>query len=257
MKSFKYEVREGIGTVTLNRPEKLNALTFEVYRELTDFFAAPQDARVVVITGEGRGFCSGGDVNDIIGPLLKMDGADLLKFTRMTCDLIGNIRTCPRPVLAAVNGTCAGAGAVIAAACDMRFASDKAKFAFLFTKVGLSGADMGAAYLLPRIVGLGHASELLMTGAFIDAEEARRIGLVNRVFPHDRLLNGVQGVAEALSKGPAHGLSVTKDMLNRELHATLEQALQWEAEVQARCMQTADFREAYQAFVEKREPHFQ
>jgi enoyl-CoA hydratase/carnithine racemase len=257
MKSVKYEVKDAVGTLTLCRPDKLNALTFEVYRELTDFFAAPQEARVIVITGEGRGFCSGGDVNEIIGPLLKMNSEQLLQFTKMTCDLIKNIRTCRRPVVAAVNGTCAGAGAVIASACDIRYASDKAKFAFLFTKVGLSGADMGAAYLLPRIVGFGRASELLMTGAFIDAAEAYRIGLVNAVVPHDRLQDEVRRLAVSLSKGPALGLSVTKEMLNRELHAALEQALEWEADVQARCMQTPDFKEAFQAFVEKREPRFQ
>jgi enoyl-CoA hydratase/carnithine racemase len=245
-----------VGTITLDRPEKLNAITFEVYRELTDFFASNVPERVIVITGAGKGFCSGGDVNEIIGSLLKMDTQGLLQFTRMTCDLVKNIRLMRKPVLAAVNGACAGAGAVIAAACDMRFASETAKFAFLFTKVGLSGADMGAAYLLPRIVGFGRASELLMTGAFIDAAEAYRIGLVNRVYPASDLLEDVQGFAASLAHGPAFGLAMTKEMLNRELSAELEQALEWEAQAQAICMQTPDFHEAFKAFVEKREPKF-
>src|SRR5918997_1073921 len=189
--TFLYEQDEhGIATITLNRPERLNALTFEVYRELTDTFAAlrdEQDVRAVVITGAGRAFCSGGDVHDIIGELFSRDMEGLLEFTRMTCELIQNIRLLPKPVIASLNGTTAGAGACIALASDLRIASEDAKIAFLFVKVGLSGADMGAAYLLPRVVGLSKATELLYTGDFIDAHEAERIGLYNRVVASEEL----------------------------------------------------------------------
>ncbi len=239
MKSFLYELKNGVGTVTLNRPDKLNALTFDVYRELTDFFATETEARVLVVTGAGRGFCSGGDVNDIIGPLLKMDAQGLLEFTRLTCALIRNIRLCRKPVIAAVNGVCAGAGAVIATACDIRLAVATAKFAFLFTKVGLSGADMGAAYLLPRLIGFGRASELLMTGAFIDAAEAHRIGLVNRICSMDEAAR----FAATLAQGPAYGLAVTKEMLNASLSASWHDALDEEARAQALCMSMMDFKE--------------
>jgi enoyl-CoA hydratase/carnithine racemase len=254
MKSFKYELKDGIGTITLSRPDKLNALTFQIYRDLTDFFAAEKEARVLVITGEGRGFCSGGDVNDIIGPLLKMDMKGLLDFTRMTCDLVKNIRLIRKPVIAAVNGVCAGAGAAIATACDVRFVSETAKFAFLFNKVGLSGADMGATFLLPRIVGFGRAAELLLTGAFFDAAEAYRIGFANRVCKD--LMSEAQSFAASLAKGPAFGTAMTKEMMNRELSVGIEQALEWEAQAQSVCMQTPDFHEAFQAFIEKREPRF-
>src|SRR5213079_2198396 len=188
--SFLYEQRDGIATITLNRPERLNAITFEVYHELTDFFAKLRDAedvRVVVITGAGRAFCSGGDVRDIIGALQGRDAKGLLEFTRLTCELIRNMRALPKPIIASLNGTTAGAGACIALASDIRIASEDAKIAFLFVKVGLSGADMGAAYLLPRVIGLAKATELLYTGDFISAAEAERMGLYNRVVPLDQL----------------------------------------------------------------------
>jgi enoyl-CoA hydratase/carnithine racemase len=257
MKTFEFELKDGVGTITLNRPEKINALTFETYRELTDFFASKNPARVLLIRGKGRGFCSGGDVNEIIGPLLKMDARGLLEFTRMTCELVRNIRLLRKPVVAAVHGACAGAGAVIATACDVRLAAEDARFAFLFTRIGLSGADMGAAYLLPRIVGFGRAAEILLTGRFFDAAEAQRIGFVSRLCPPDRLAEEAGQLAAALARGPAFGLGMTKEMMNRELSLDLEAALEWEAQAQAICMQTPDFHEAHRAFVEKREPRFE
>lgn len=258
-KSFLYEVSDGVATITLNRPERLNALTFEVYRELTDTFAALRDeraARVVVITGAGRAFCSGGDVHDIIGELFARDMEGLLAFTRMTCELIKNIRNTPQPVIAKLNGTTAGAGACIALAADIRIASDAAKIAFLFVKVGLSGADMGAAYLLPRVVGLAKATELLYTGDFISAPEAERIGLYNQVLAPEKLDEACAEFARRLAAGPAFALAKTKEMLNRELDMNLESALECEAQAQAICMQHPDYREAYEAFVAKRKPKF-
>ncbi|HZI19172.1 MAG TPA: enoyl-CoA hydratase family protein [Pyrinomonadaceae bacterium] len=258
-KSFLYEVREGVARVTLNRPERLNALTFEVYRELTDTFAALQtedEVRVVVLSGAGRAFCSGGDVLDIIGELQGRDMQGLLEFTRMTCELVRNIRALRKPVIASLNGTTAGAGACIALASDMRIASEEARIAFLFVRVGLSGADMGAAYLLPRLVGLAKATEMLYTGDFISAAEAHRAGLYNRVVPAGELESETRALAEKLARGPAFALSMTKEMLNRELDVSLETALEWEAQAQAVCMQHPDYNEAYRAFVEKREPQF-
>jgi enoyl-CoA hydratase/carnithine racemase len=260
-KSFLYEKgANGVVTITLNRPERLNALTFEVYRELTDTFASLRDetdVRVVVITGAGRAFCSGGDVHDIIGELFSRDMEGLLRFTRMTCELVRNIRALPQPVIASLNGTTAGAGACIALASDMRIASEEAKIAFLFVKVGLSGADMGAAYLLPRMVGLAKATELLYTGDFITAREAERIGLYNRVVPGDQLAAATNELAERLARGPAFALAKTKEMLNRELHLNLHAALECEAQAQAICMQHPDYREAYEAFIAKRKPDFE
>ena len=258
-KSFLYEVREGVGWITLNRPERLNALTFEVYRELTDAFAAlraEDEVRAIVITGAGRAFCSGGDVHDIIGELFGRDMQGLLEFTRMTCELVRNIRSLPKPVIASLNGTTAGAGACIALASDIRIASPAAKIAFLFVRVGLSGADMGAAYLLPRVVGLARATEMLYTGDFVSAEEAERMGLYNRVVAQDELYEATRAMAERLAKGPAFALMMTKEMLNRELNVDLDTALEWEAQAQSLCMQHPDYREAYEAFVEKREPEF-
>src|ERR671912_2794483 len=200
-KSFLYEVRDGVGHITLNRPERLNALTFEVYRELTDAFAAlrgEREVRAVVITGAGRAFCSGGDVRDIIGQLQGRDMGGLLEFTRMTCELVRNICALQKPVIASLNGTTAGAGACIALASDLRIASESAKIAFLFVKVGLSGADMGAAYLLPRVIGLAKATELLYTGDFISAPEAERIGLYNRVVPDEQLADVTNEMARRL-----------------------------------------------------------
>jgi enoyl-CoA hydratase/carnithine racemase len=257
--SFRYEhdAETGVATLTLNRPERLNALTFEVYDELLQTFRALTTAeavRAVVITGAGTAFCSGGDVHDIIGPLLSRDANGLRAFTQMTCDLVLAIRRCPRPVVAALNGTTAGAGAVIAIACDVRIATASAKIAFLFTKVGLSGADMGAAWLLPRIVGLGRAAELLLTGDFITAEEAFRIGLYNRIVadaPRE-----ARALAEALAQGPAAAHAVTKLALEREAHMDLDAALDHEARAQADLMLGPDFREAYDAFVGKRPARF-
>lgn len=260
-KSFLYEQSaNGVATITLNRPERLNALTFEVYRELTDTFAALRmepEVRTVVITGAGRAFCSGGDVHDIIGELFSRDMEGLLEFTRMTCELIANIRALPKPVIASLNGTTAGAGACIALAADMRIASEEAKIAFLFVKVGLSGADMGAAYLLPRVIGLAKATELLYTGDFISAAEAERIGLYNRVVTGDQLAATVREFAERLARGPAFALAKTKEMLDREANLNLEAALECEAQAQAICMQHPDYREAYEAFVAKRTPKFE
>jgi enoyl-CoA hydratase/carnithine racemase len=257
--SFLYEEREGVAWITLNRPERLNALTFEVYRELTDAFAALQDeraVRVVVITGAGRAFCSGGDVRDIIADLQTLDIAGHLEFTRLTCELIRNMRELRKPVVASLNGTVAGAGACIALASDIRIASEEAKIAFLFVRVGLSGADMGAAFLLPRFVGLGRATEMLYTGDFIDAREAERIGLYNRVVASDKLVAETSALAARLARGPAFGLAMTKELINRELHVSLDTALEWEAQAQGLCMQHPDFREAYEAFAAKREPQF-
>lgn len=258
--SFLYQLKgEGVATITLNRPERLNALTFEVYRELTETFATlgnEPEVRAVVITGAGRAFCSGGDVHDIIGELFKCDMEGLLAFTRMTCELVANIRALHKPVIASLNGTTAGAGACIALASDIRIAAEEAKIAFLFVKVGLSGADMGAAYLLPRVVGLAKATELLYTGDFISAQEAERIGLYNRVVPGSQLEATTQELAERLARGPAFALGKTKELLDREAHMNLEAALECEAQAQAICMQHPDYREAYEAFVAKRTPKF-
>ena len=259
-KSFLYEVRpDGVAWITLNRPERLNALTFEVYRELTDTFAALQreeSVRAVIITGAGRAFCSGGDVRDIIAELQTLDAEGHLEFTRMTCALIRNIRNLRKPVIASLNGTVAGAGACIALAADLRIAAEEARIAFLFVRVGLSGADMGAAYLLPRYVGLAKATELLYTGDFLSAPEAERIGLYNRVVARAELETETLALAAKLARGPAFALAMTKEMLNREMHVDLDTALEWEAQAQSLCMQHPDFREAYAAVTAKREPIF-
>jgi enoyl-CoA hydratase/carnithine racemase len=260
--SFLYSVdaATAVATITLNRPERLNALTFEVYTELRDTFRAldsEPDVRAIVITGTGRAFCTGGDVEDIIGSLFSRDAAGLLEFTRLTGDLILSIRQCRRPVVAALNGPVAGAGAVIAAASDIRIASENAKIAFLFSRVGLTGADMGAAWLLPRIVGMAYASELLMLGDFITAERAAQIGLYNRVVPGDRLMAEAADVAGRLARGPSVALGVTKQALNEEAAMSLVAAIEWEARAQADCMQNPNFREAYEAFRAKRDPKFE
>lgn len=258
-KSFLYTEQDGVGTITLNRPERYNALTFEVYRELGAFFKHLNDresVRVVIITGAGKAFCSGGDVEDIIGELFSRDMKGLLDFTRMTVDLIRGIRACRKPVIGALNGTTCGAGAAIALACDFRIASPYAKCAFLFTRVGLSGADMGACFLLPRVVGLTKATELLMLGDFIDANECARIGLYNEVVDSNQLMPRVNALAQQLCKGPQFGLMMTKELLNKALSFDLETALEAEAQAQAICMQHPDFRESYDAWTEKREPKF-
>ena len=258
-KSFLYDVDAAVATITLNRPERLNALTFEVYSELRDTFKAldtEPGVRAIVITGSGRAFCSGGDVEDIIGALLGKDLKALHEFTRLTCDLILAMRRCRRPIVGALNGTVAGAGAVIAAACDIRIAAESAKIAFLFTKVGLSGADMGAAWLLPRIVGYGRASEMLLTGDFVDARRAQEIGLYNRVVPQAQVLAEARALAERLARGPSTALGVTKEALEAEATLDLVTALAYEAEVQAALMRDKNFREAHDAFRAKREPRF-
>lgn len=257
--SFRFEVRDRVGVVTFTRPDTLNSLTFEVYRELRDlFFELERDPGVaaVVITGEGRGFCSGGDVNSIIGELFSRDMPGLVEFTRMTCDLIRNMRALRKPIVAALNGTAAGAGAVIALASDLRVASEKAKIAFLFVKVGLAGADMGAAYLLPRLVGLGRATELLYFGDAIDAPTAERYGLFNKVVPAEKVQEEAFAWAKRLAEGPTFALGMTKELLNEELSADLHGALDNEARAQAVCMQTKDFREAHEAFTQKRPARF-
>jgi enoyl-CoA hydratase/carnithine racemase len=254
-----HDTESGVVTLTLNRPDRLNALTFDVYDELRQTFRrldAEPGVRAIVLTGAGKAFCSGGDVHDIIGVLVDRDYRGLLEFTRMTCDLVLAIRQCRRPVVAALNGTVAGAGAVIATACDVRLAAPQAKIAFLFTKVGLSGADMGAAWLLPRIVGLGRATELLMTGEFITAEEAHRIGLYNRVVAGDALRDEASAFARSLASGPSFALEITKDALNREAHMDLAAALEAEAQIQAALMLHPDFREAFEAFRDRRPARF-
>jgi enoyl-CoA hydratase/carnithine racemase len=249
----------GIVTLTLNRPERMNALTFELYDTLRRTIRSLSDepgARVIVLTGTGNAFCSGGDVHDIIGALVGRDYRGLLEFTRTTGDLVLAMRQCRRPIIAALNGTAAGAGAVIAAAADIRIASSDARIAFLFTRVGLAGADMGAAWLLPRIVGLGRATEILMTGEFVNADEAYRIGLYNEVVAAGVLAETVRARAEALARGPSFALEITKDALNREAHMDLVSALESEAQIQASLMLHPDFREAYEAFREKRPAKF-
>jgi len=257
--SFIYEVEEGIATVRLNDPGRLNALTFETYAELeklTGELAHDDTVKVLVLTGTGKGFCSGGSVHEIIGKLVRMQSDELYRFTRMTCNVVQNMRNSKKPIIAAVNGIAAGAGAILALASDFRIVSESAKFAFLFVKVGLSGADMGALYLLPRIVGLGKAAELVFLGDAIDAQEAHRIGLANRVVPGEKLMEESYALARRLREGPLYALGVTKELLNLESDTNLETALEMEATAQAKCMEMADFREGYQAFLEKRPPAF-
>jgi enoyl-CoA hydratase/carnithine racemase len=258
-RTFVYEERGPVATIRLNRPEALNALTFDVYRELIETFGALGErpgVRAVVLTGTGRAFCTGGDVKDIIGDLLHRDRDGLHAFTRLTCDLVRAMRALPRPIVASLNGTVAGAGAILALASDLRVAAETARIAFLFVKVGLAGADMGACHLLPRVVGLGRAAELLMTGAFIDAREAHRIGLYNRVVPPEQLEAETAQLVDALVRGPLEGIAATKDALNREMTLDLEQALELEARLQAELMTRPDFREGFAAFMEKRPPRF-
>jgi enoyl-CoA hydratase/carnithine racemase len=260
-RSFRYELDPvtRVATITLDRPERLNALTFEVYVELRETFDTldtEEGVRAILLTGEGRAFCSGGDVESIIGELFARDAKGLLDFTRITGALIRSMIACRRPIVGGLNGTVAGAGAVMAAACDVRIAAESAKIAYLFTKVGLSGADMGASWLLPRIVGLGRAMEILMTGDFVDAATAERIGLYTRVVPDAKLLDESRAWAERLAAGPSFALEVTKKMLYREAAMDLDAALAAEVEIQSICMQDPNFREAYEAFRGKREPKF-
>ncbi len=256
---FLYTVRHGIATLTFNRPHVLNALTFDIYAQLRDLLETlrSDDAvRVLVLTGEGKGFCSGGDVHEIIGALLERDVKAHLEFTTMTNAVVRNMRLLDKPIIAAVNGMAAGAGAVLALASDLRVASEEARFAFLFTRAGLSGTDMGAAYLLPRVVGLGRAMELLLFGDSIDAGTAERFGLVNRVVPHAQLMTAAMDWAARLAAGPAQALGMTKRMINHELHMDLSTALDAEAQTQALMLMGEDHRIFYEAFKRKVEPRF-
>lgn len=256
---FGYEVREHIATLTFDRPDVMNALTFPIYAQLRDLFdalRADDDVRAVVLTGAGKAFCSGGDVRAIIGELLARDLRGHLEFTRMTGALVRNMRLLDKPIIAALNGMTAGAGAVIALAADLRIASEQARFAFLFSRVGLTGADMGAAYLLPRVVGTGRALELLLLGDTIDALTAERYGLVNRVVPHAELLPAAREWAERLANGPTLALSMTKRMVNNEWSMDLEAALEAEAQAQALMLMGEDHRRFYDAFIAKETPRF-
>lgn len=243
--------------ITLDRPDRLNALTFEVYAELVARFRSiGDDVRAVVIRGEGKAFCSGGDVEDIIGKLVHFDMQQKLAFTRMTVDLVRAIRGCRAPVVAQIQGTAAGAGAVIALASDFRVAGPRAKIAFLFNRVGLAGADMGAAHLLPRVVGLGRATEMLMLGDFVGADEGLKWGLFSRVVAEEALEGEAMSLAQRLAEGPAFATGMTKEALNRELDVALDTALEMEAQAQAICMQHADFAEASRAWQEGRKARF-
>ena len=256
---FKWEVKDRVGIVTLNRPDRKNPLTFDSYAELRDHFHKLQyaeDVRTVVFTGEGGNFCSGGDVHEIIGPLTKMDMTGLLAFTRMTGNFIKEMRNCPQPIIAAVDGICVGAGAIVAMASDFRYATPAAKTGFLFTKVGLAGCDMGACSILPRIIGQGRASELLYTGRMMSAEEGQAWGYFNGIVAPDKLMETAFNMAKSLADGPAFAHSVTKKCLHQEWNQSIEQALETEAEAQAICMQTEDFKIAYHAFVNKQKPAF-
>jgi enoyl-CoA hydratase/carnithine racemase len=256
-KNFDFALDDGVATVTFSRPDKLNALTFDVYADLRDLLVElPHcgDARVLVLTGEGRGFCSGGDVEEIIGALQRMPAAALLEFTRMSGSVVKAMRDCPLPIVAAVNGVAAGAGAVLALAADIRLVASSAKFSFLFTKVGLAGADMGAAYLLPRLVGLGRAAELLILGGEVEAARAAGIGLATRVVADDELAAATQELASELADGPALAYATTKILLTRELDLDLGGAIEMEALAQALLMKSNDFAEFYAAWSEGRSP---
>lgn len=263
-KHFGWSVAGKVATVTLNRPERKNPLTFESYAELRDTFRALNyvtDVKTVVITGEGGNFCSGGDVHEIIGPLVRMkeagDMAGLLAFTRMTGDLVKAIQHCPQPVIAAVDGICAGAGAILAMASDLRIGTPRTKTAFLFVRVGLAGADMGACNILPRIIGSGRAAELLYTGRSMSAEEGERWGFYNRLVAPEQLLADAQALAKELSDGPTFAHGITKTCLHQEWSMDLDAAIEAEAQAQAICMQTQDFARAYHAFVAKQKPVFE
>ena len=257
---FAYAFSSGVATLSLNRPERKNPLTFESYAELRDLFRAlcsATDVKVVVLTGAGGNFCSGGDVHEIIGPLTKMTMPELLEFTRMTGDLVKAMRLCPQPIVAAIDGICAGAGAMMALAADMRLGTAQAKTAFLFTRVGLAGADMGACALLPRLIGQGRASELLFTGRAMTAQEGLQWGFFNALHEPAEVLAKAQALAADLAAGPTFAHGMTKNMLHQEWAMTLDQAIEAEAQAQAICMQTQDFKRAYDAFANKQKPVFQ
>jgi enoyl-CoA hydratase/carnithine racemase len=258
-KHFLLQVQGGVATVTLNRPERKNPLSFDSYAELRDFFRAltyAPDVHAVVITGAGGNFCSGGDVHEIIGPLTQLDMPGLLAFTRMTGDLVKAMRACPQPIVAAVDGVCAGAGAILAMASDMRYGTQRSKVYFLFNKVGLAGCDMGACAILPRIIGQGRASELLFTGRGLGAEEAERWGFYNRVCGPEEVLTQAQALAAQLVAGPTFANGITKKMLHQEWNMGVDEAIEAEAQAQAICMATNDFHRAYHAFVAKQTPVF-
>ncbi|MBY9063561.1 enoyl-CoA hydratase family protein [Sphingomonas yunnanensis] len=257
---FVFDVADTVATVTLHRPERKNPLTFESYAELRDLFRALSSApavRAVVLTGAGGNFCSGGDVHEIIGPLTAMAMPELLAFTRMTGDLVKAMRHCPQPIVAAVDGVCAGAGAILAMASDLRLATPAARTAFLFTRVGLAGADMGACAILPRIIGQGRAAELLFTGRAFDAAEGERWGFFNRLCAAEALLGEAQALAATLARGPTFAHAMTKNQLNMEWAMPLDSAIEAEAQAQAICMATRDFERAYHAFAAKQTPVFE
>jgi enoyl-CoA hydratase/carnithine racemase len=256
---FNWRIADDVAVISLNRPERKNPLTFDSYAELRDTFrrlGQADDIRAVVVSSNQGNFCSGGDVRDIIGPLMERDMKGLLAFTRMTGDLVKAMRACPQPVIAAVDGVCAGAGAMIALACDVRIGTPAARTAFLFTRVGLAGCDMGACAMLPRVIGQGRAAELLFTGRAMSAEEGERWGFFNRLVPAERLEEEAVGLARSLAEGPSFAHMMTKTMLAQEWSMSLEQAIEAEAQAQAICMQTRDFRRAYEAFMAKQAPRF-
>jgi enoyl-CoA hydratase/carnithine racemase len=257
---FNFEVDNGVAVLTLNRPERKNPLTFESYAELRDLFRAlayADDVKAIVITGAGENFCSGGDVHDIIGPLTELDMPGLLAFTRMTGDLVKAMRACPQPIIAAVDGICAGAGAILALSSDMRLGTARSKTAFLFTRVGLAGCDMGACALLPRVIGQGRAAELLYTGRSMSGMEAERWGFFNSVSEPEALLADAQALAQSLADGPTFAHGMTKKMLQQEWNMGVDEAIEAEAQAQAICMATNDFHRAYHAFVAKQKPAFE
>jgi enoyl-CoA hydratase/carnithine racemase len=255
-----WQVADGVATITLDRPERKNPLTFASYAELRDLFrglGTVTDIKAVALTGAGGNFCSGGDVHEIIGPLTKMDMGGLLDFTRMTGDLVKAMRLCPQPIIAAIDGICAGAGAILAMASDLRLGTERSKTAFLFARVGLAGCDMGACAILPRIIGQGRAAELLFTGRPMGGAEAERWGFLNRLCAPETLLADAQALARDLAAGPNFAHAMTKRMLHEEWDMSIEQAIEAEAQAQAICMQTKDFRRAYEAFAAKKKPVFE
>ncbi len=257
---FQWQCADGVATITLNRPERKNPLTFDSYVELRDLFGQlkyAQDVHAVVVCGAGNNFCSGGDVHEIIGPLIDLSAPDLLMFTRMTGDLVKAMRACPQPIVAAIDGVCAGAGAIIAMASDMRLGTARSKTAFLFNRVGLAGCDMGACAILPRIIGQGRASEWLFTGRSIGGEEAERSGFFNRLYEPDHLQEAATALARDLTAGPTFANGMTKTMLHQEWSMSVDQAIEAEAQAQAICMLTQDYKRAYEAFVAKQRPVFQ
>ncbi|MEJ7806248.1 MAG: enoyl-CoA hydratase family protein [Telluria sp.] len=259
-KHFRFEVEQGVATMTLNRPERKNPLTFDSYAELRDLFRAlayADDVKAVVITGAGENFCSGGDVHDIIGPLTKLDMPGLLAFTRMTGNLVKAMRACPQPLIAAIDGICAGAGAILALSSDLRLGTARSKTAFLFTRVGLAGCDMGACALLPRVIGQGRAAELLYTGRSMSGTEAERWGFFNSISEPEALLGEAQAMARGLADGPTFAHGMTKKMLQQEWNMGVDEAIEAEAQAQAICMATNDFHRAYHAFVAKQRPQFE